>query len=70
MPLSEAYEAYLLRVVQGSVVVREVSVGQPQWTYAAAMMASDGIGPSFEIHVAQLSDIYGPGPFARMTVDV
>jgi hypothetical protein len=70
VPLSEAYEAYLVRVVQGAAVVREVSVGQPQWSYSTAMMTADAVGSSFEIHVAQLSDIFGPGPFARMTVDV
>jgi hypothetical protein len=70
VPLGEAYEAYLIRVVQGAAVLREVSVGQPQWTYSVSMMAADAVGSSFEIHVAQLSDTYGPGPFARITVNV
>ncbi len=70
VPLNEAYEAYLLRVVKAGAVVREVSIGQPQWTYSASMIAADAVGPSFEVHVAQLSDVYGPGPFARMIADV
>jgi len=70
VPLGEVYEAYLLRVTEGAAVVREMTIAQTQWTYTAAMRGSDGVGSSFEIHVAQLSDSYGAGPFARITVDV
>jgi hypothetical protein len=70
VPLGEAFEAYLLRIVKAGTVVREVSVAQPQWTYAASMIAADAVAPSFEVHVAQLSDVFGPGPFARMTANV
>lgn len=70
VPLSEAFEAYQVRVVVGSAIRRETVVSQPRWAYSAAQMAADLVGPSFEIHIAQLSDQFGPGPFARMVVNV
>ncbi len=70
VPLGEAYEAYLLRVVKAGAMLREVVVAQPQWTYSAATMAADGAVSDFEIHVAQLSDIFGPGAFTEVTVNV
>ncbi len=70
VPLGEAYEAYLLRVVNGGATLREITLSQTQWTYAAAMMSADGAGSDFEIHVAQLSDTFGPGPFTRISVHV
>jgi hypothetical protein len=70
VPLGEAGEAYLVRVVQGAAVRREVTVGQTAWTYPAGMQAADAVAVPFEIHVAQLSDSFGPGPFRRIVVDV
>ena len=70
VPLSEAFEAYQVRVVAGGALRREIVVSQPQWTYPAAQMVADGVGQSFEIHIAQLSDQFGPGPFTRMVVNV
>jgi hypothetical protein len=34
------------------------------------MQAADGAAPPFEIHVAQLSDSFGPGLFRRIVIDV
>ena len=70
VPLGEATEAYLLRVVQGGSVLREVTLSQPGWTYPGGMQASDGAARPFEIHVAQLSDSFGPGLFRRIVIDV
>lgn len=70
VPLGEAFEAYQVRVVAGGNVRRETVVGQPRWTYPAAQMAADSLGQSIEIHIAQLSDQFGQGPFARMVVNV
>lgn len=70
VPLGEALERYLVRIVESSLIRREVFVAQPNWTYTAAMQAADAVTAPFEIHVAQLSDAFGPGPFRRITVDV
>ncbi|MDA7429837.1 glycoside hydrolase/phage tail family protein [Primorskyibacter aestuariivivens] len=65
VPLGEAREEYLLRVSEGTVVKREVTLSTPGFTYDAAMQAADGVGPGFAVEIAQVSDVYGPGPFAR-----
>ena len=70
VPLSEAYEAYMVRVYDGGQMQREAVVSLPNWTYGAAQQAADGVGQNFEIQVAQLSDTFGPGVFARMVVNV
>lgn len=70
VPLGEAYEAYLVRVVNAAATVREVTVTQPAWSYAAADRAADGAGASFTVAVAQLSDRFGPGPFTEIEVNV
>ncbi|WP_242122877.1 phage tail protein [Sphingobium sp. Sx8-8] len=44
VPLGEDREAYELRVLEGSEVLRRVVTGQPGWTYDAAMLAADGGG--------------------------
>ncbi|WP_323764908.1 baseplate multidomain protein megatron [Marinovum sp.] len=65
VPLAEAREAYLLRVLDDGGVLREVTVDTPGFAYTAAMQAADGAGAGLAVEVAQLSDIYGPGLFAR-----
>lgn len=69
VPLGEAAETYLVRVVKDGVIRREDITDAPSWVYAAAMHAADGISGGYELHVAQLSDVFGAGPFARMTID-
>lgn len=69
VPLGEASEGYLVRVVEGAVVRREETVATPNWTYAAGQRAADGVMVPFEIHVAQLSGSFGPGPFRRITIN-
>ena len=49
---------------------REVTVAAPQWTYPAGMQAADGVALPFEIHVAQFSASFGPGPFRRIVINV
>ena len=40
----------------------------PGFVYSAAMQAADGAGAAFAVEVAQVSDVVGPGPFARAEV--
>ncbi|MFZ5964719.1 baseplate multidomain protein megatron [Thalassococcus sp. BH17M4-6] len=66
VPLGEDSEVYLLRVRQGASVLREVELTAPQWSYTAAMRAADAITGEYEIAVAQVSQRFGPGPFASL----
>ncbi|MFX0542392.1 baseplate multidomain protein megatron [Roseovarius sp. S4756] len=69
VPLGEESEAYLLRIVQDDAVLREEIISVPWWTYGAAVKALDGISGSFDVEVAQISAKFGPGVFARVTVE-
>ncbi len=68
VPLGEAREAYLLRVLDGETVLREVSVTAPEWVYPRALQIADGAGPGTAVAVAQVSDRFGPGPFASLVL--
>lgn len=69
VPLGETSEGYLLRIVEGGAIRREVVLGSPEFTYSAMMRAED-VTAGFEIQVAQLSGVFGPGPFARIEINV
>jgi hypothetical protein len=69
VPLGEAAESYLLRIRDAGGVVREEVLSQPTFTYTAAMRSADAPGTPFTIEVAQLSDRFGAGPFARIEID-
>ncbi|PTE23009.1 host specificity protein [Cereibacter changlensis JA139] len=63
-PLGEAREAYALRITPDGAILQQATVEAPGWTYGAAEQAADGPGVSVE--VAQLSEVYGPGPFRAL----
>jgi hypothetical protein len=70
VPLGELREIYVLRVVLGTTTLREVTLGLPQWSYSQALQSADGTASQpFEIHVAQISDAFGAGPFVRISVN-
>ena len=68
VPLGEEQEAYLVRISSAGTVVAEYSTLQPGFVYTAAMRADDGIAGTFQAAVAQLSTVYGPGPFRALEV--
>lgn len=68
VPLGETSELYVVRVVQGTAQIREDLVTAPTWSYPATTQASDGLSGPFEVWVAQVSDRFGPGPFARIAI--
>lgn len=70
VPLGEAFEQYQVRVVQGDTLLREATVTSPSWTYSAVMRADDGQTGPYQIEVAQISDRYGPGLFAKIDLGV
>ncbi len=70
VPLGETQEAYLLRLMRDGARLHEVSLGQPNWVIPPDLWQSVHAGGSFSVEVAQLSDVFGPGPFAKRIVDV
>ncbi|MBV1866698.1 MAG: glycoside hydrolase/phage tail family protein [Marinosulfonomonas sp.] len=69
VPLGEDSESYLVRVVQGGSILREVTTATPAWDYTAAMRASDGISGPYTIDIAQVSSRFGAGLFRRIDLD-
>jgi hypothetical protein len=70
VPLGEASEAYQVRMVTGGgIVARQVTVFSAGWTYSATDQALDGVSAPFAVEVAQVSDVFGPGSFARITIN-
>jgi hypothetical protein len=69
VPLGEAFERYRVRVVRNGAPVREATVSAPEWTYPASLRIADGCVAPFDIEVSQISDTFGPGPFARISID-
>ncbi|MCC6006890.1 MAG: glycoside hydrolase/phage tail family protein [Rhodobacteraceae bacterium] len=68
IPLGEAREAWLVRVMQGETLLREAERTTQAFTYTAAQAAADGAVAPFSLHVAQISESFGPGAFARINV--
>ncbi|MDP5336767.1 MAG: glycoside hydrolase/phage tail family protein [Paracoccaceae bacterium] len=68
IPLGEESESYHLRVMQGAVILRDITLSSPQWTYAAADRAADAQGGDLRIEVAQVSARFGPGFRATLTL--
>ncbi|MDZ7905069.1 MAG: glycoside hydrolase/phage tail family protein [Cypionkella sp.] len=70
VPLGETHEVYVLRIVQGGNLLREVVLGMPSFTYTAAMRALDGATGQITLSVAQQSDAYGFGPYRSINVQL
>lgn len=69
VPLGEAARIFRLEIgpLSGDPVrVEEVS-GQ-SFDYSAAMRSADGLSGAFRVRVAQVSETFGPGAFATLTV--
>ncbi|WP_126975622.1 baseplate multidomain protein megatron [Frigidibacter oleivorans] len=69
VPLAEAREAYLVRVLVGGQIRREAEVTAPAFDYGAAVRAEDGATGGLTLEVAQLSETFGPGHFGRIEID-
>ena len=69
VPLGEDRERYVVQVVVGAEVIREAVVERADFAYSASQQATDGtLGGGYRMRVAQLSDRFGPGPFAEIVV--
>ncbi len=69
VPLGETAEAYRIRIRQGGVIQRELTVTEPAWLYTATERAADGVAFPFTLEISQISDLYGPGSEARITIN-
>ncbi len=68
VPLGEESESYLLRVRAEGVLLREVVISEPHWTYTRDQKSADGLTGPFDVEVAQVSAVYGPGAVSRLAV--
>ncbi len=69
VPLSEAFELYLIRITVAGSVVREVTAASPQYQYSLADKALDGAQGTIRFEIAQVSEIFGPGAYAEVEFD-
>lgn len=65
IPLGEAQERYRIRVLQAGTVVHEADVGTSEYTVPEQVWNAARDGGAFTVAVAQLSDQFGAGPYAR-----
>ncbi|WP_417310849.1 baseplate multidomain protein megatron [Devosia sp.] len=72
VPLEVTPEAYLVSIFDGAELVRSREVSTSAASYSAAEQLADFGGPAsgFDVSVAQLSPVYGPGHAARVTCNV
>ncbi|MBD3786443.1 MAG: glycoside hydrolase/phage tail family protein, partial [Sphingomonadales bacterium] len=70
VPLGEGQELYLVRVLEGGAIRREVVTTSPAFSYPAAQKLADGITGDFSLSVAQISQEYGAGLFTTLAVAV
>jgi hypothetical protein len=68
VPLGETGENYLIQVLSGGALRREVRTTASTWRYAAGQKVADAADQGFLVRVAQLSDRFGPGPFRELWV--
>ncbi|MFO1139522.1 MAG: glycoside hydrolase/phage tail family protein [Paracoccus sp. (in: a-proteobacteria)] len=69
VPLGEAQELYSVRLTRNGNVLTQTQVGVPHWTVPQDVWSSAMAGGGFAVEVAQLSDTFGPGPYARRMID-
>ena len=63
VPLGEAVESYVVRVLQGAAIKRETTVSAANWIYTSVQQAADAVSGTLTVSVAQNSERFGLGPF-------
>ena len=69
VPLGEASEQYILRILDANAIRREEVLSAPAFTYTDAMRVSDGTLSDYFIEVAQVSERFGAGPYTRIEIN-
>ena len=69
VPLGEDREAYRLRITKDGSVIHQIDLDRAEYLVPEAVWAEAGHAGEFSVSVAQLSDLYGSGPYLRRTFD-
>ncbi len=70
VPLGEETESYLVRVRRGAQALHEEQVSLTSWLYTAGNQAENGGIDGTEVDVAQISAVFGPGPFRSIQLSL
>ncbi|MTH77212.1 baseplate multidomain protein megatron [Paracoccus aestuariivivens] len=70
VPLGEAEERYTVRLVRDGTILAQALTSEARWSVPSAEWTRARSGGDFAVEVAQLSDVFGAGPFARMMINV
>lgn len=70
IPLGEEQERYLVQVLNGSQLLAESQQSVPQFEIPAGLWSQAQAAGRLSVRVAQLSQVFGRGPFARKDFDV
>ncbi|WP_313352569.1 phage tail protein, partial [Paracoccus sp. (in: a-proteobacteria)] len=70
VPLGEAQEQYSVRLIRDGQVLTQAVVGEPRWVVPENAWSSAKAGGGFAVEIAQLSDTFGAGPYARRMIHV
>ena len=68
IPLGETQEAYRIRILRGTTLLRERQVTAPSWIYSTSDQTADAVLSGDIVEVAQLSDRYGVGFTAQKPI--
>ena len=69
VPLGESSEAYRVRLSRDGAMLHEETVTEPSFRLGTGLLAQVGGTARLFIDVAQVSDLYGPGPYARIAIN-
>lgn len=69
VPLGEASELYHVNIRESGALIREVDPASPDFIYSTTEQAADGAPINLQFEVAQVSDRFGPGLYARIDFD-
>lgn len=69
VPLGESFEAYQIEIFKDGLLVRSLVSDTRKWTYSPADKAADGVTDAFSVEVAQISERFGAGSIARISIN-
>lgn len=70
VPLAEAREAYLVQILLGGIVVAEQQTETASWRIPDDVWSVVAGSSEAVVRIAQISEVFGPGPFARSKLNV
>ena len=69
VPLGESLESYRLRITKDDIVIHQIDLDRPEYLIPEAVFSEAAQNGGFTVAVAQLSDLFGAGPYLRRTFD-